>query len=62
MSNKNEPSNETSFELGEVLSLFDMKEEDCRDKDCDAVLRQINQLTQKYGREYVIKKIALKTH
>ncbi len=51
---------ETSFDLPEVLRLFDMKEEDCARTDCDAILRKINQLTEKYGREYVIKKIALK--
>jgi len=55
-------ANETSFELGEVFRIFDMKEEDCRETDCDDVLRKINTLTEKYGREYVIKKIALKTH
>lgn len=55
-------TNETSFELPEILKLFDMKEDDCAQTDCDAILRKINQLTEKYGRDYVIKKIALKTH
>jgi len=54
-----------SFEWTEVADLFGIKEEnpDMLDDERDRILKRINSLTCRYGREYVIKKITLQaTH
>lgn len=48
------------FEWNEVADIFCIREGECEKDRREALMRRINGLTDKYGREYVIRKIALK--
>ncbi|WFS63173.1 hypothetical protein LF599_03140 [Pseudodesulfovibrio thermohalotolerans] len=52
-----------SFEWNEVADLFGIEEEnpDLVEAERDRILERINSLTDRYGREYIIKKITLQT-
>jgi hypothetical protein len=50
----------TSFDWNELIDLFRIREaQTLNDEDRMRILEKINALTDRFGREYVIRKIAL---
>lgn len=52
-------SGKQPFDWQELSAIFCIREGECGDKSRESVLKRVNDLTDKYGREYVINKIAL---
>jgi len=48
------------FEWKELADIFCIREGECKGELREKLMQRINDITDKYGRDYVIKKIALR--
>lgn len=48
------------FEWNEVADIFGIREGECKEGDRETLMKRINDMSDKYGRDYVVKKIALR--
>ncbi|QGY38645.1 hypothetical protein GM415_00305 [Pseudodesulfovibrio cashew] len=56
-------SMKNTFDWKEVCDLFCIREdEQPREEEREKILKRINKVTDEFGRDYVIRKIALHTH
>jgi hypothetical protein len=49
-----------SFEWNELVEIFSIREGEYKDKDRECIMQRLNTFAGKYGKDYVIRKIALK--
>lgn len=49
------------FDWKELVDIFYIREGECDEKQRKTLIKRINDFTDTYGREYVIRKIALRT-
>ena len=48
------------FDWKELMDIFCIREGECEEKQRETLMKRINCLTDKYGREFVIRKVALR--